>query len=144
MRSTTNFALALLSASVSAIADVTWESMGKFNLDKAAFLSVSQFDQVEPFLLVSSFTGSPIGNGHVYVVPSIKEAITNNTVSHLKQHKLKVDSFEWPNDVAVIPSDVFGDGSNAIVVPDGFLVPGKSNGGIYVITVDPNDVTKAL
>jgi len=27
-------------------------------------------------------------------------------------------------------------------VPDGFLVPGKSNGGLYVITMDATDITK--
>jgi hypothetical protein len=39
-----------------------------------------------------------------------------------------------------VPHDVFG--QNAIVVPDGFLVPGKSNGGIYIVTMDSKDVTK--
>lgn len=40
----------------------------------------------------------------------------------------------------VVPFDVFGE--RAIVVPDGFLVPGKSDGGVYVITMDANDITK--
>jgi len=30
------------------------------------------------------------------------------------------------------------------VVPDGFLVPGKSNGGVYVVTMDDSDLTKAV
>lgn len=29
-------------------------------------------------------------------------------------------------------------------MPDGFLVPGKSNGGVYIITMDPSDITKTV
>ena len=31
----------------------------------------------------------------------------------------------------------------SIIVPDGFLVPGHANGGLYLITMDETDVTKA-
>ena len=27
-------------------------------------------------------------------------------------------------------------------MPDGFLVPGKTNGGVYVLRMDPEDVTE--
>jgi len=49
-------------------------------------------------------------------------------------------SFKWPNNAEIIPSDVFGE--RAIVVPDGFLVPGHKNGGVYVISMDDTDITK--
>ena len=39
----------------------------------------------------------------------------------------------------MVPFDVFG--QRAILVRDGFLVPGKTNGGVYIITMDPSDVT---
>ena len=42
----------------------------------------------------------------------------------------------------VVPHDVFG--FNAIVVPDGFLVPGHSDGGVYVIKMSDNDITKTV
>lgn len=48
--------------------------------------------------------------------------------------------FQWPNDIAVIPQDVFGE--RAIIVPDGFLVPGKKDGNLYVIRMDDEDITK--
>lgn len=75
-------------------------------------------------------------------MPDVKAAVVAGDVSTLKQHKLVVDPFEWPNNVQVVPEDVFNDGSRNIIVPDGFLVPGKSNGGVYIITVDANDITK--
>jgi len=31
----------------------------------------------------------------------------------------------------------------AIVVPDGFLVPGHANGGVYIVIVDNDDITNA-
>ena len=41
-----------------------------------------------------------------------------------------------------MPQDVFDE--RAIVVPDGFLVPGKKDGGIYIIRMDPEDITKTV
>ena len=46
----------------------------------------------------------------------------------------------WPNNIAVVPEDVFGE--RVIMVPDGFLVPFKKNGGLYAVRVDANDITK--
>ena len=42
----------------------------------------------------------------------------------------------------MVPHEVFG--FRAIVVPDGFLVPGHKDGGVYVIQMDDTDVTKAV
>ena len=41
----------------------------------------------------------------------------------------------------VVPYDVFN--QRAIVIPDGFLVPGHSNGGVYVVTMDETDIETA-
>lgn len=73
-------------------------------------------------------------------MPNITEAVKAGDVSKLKSVELNTPNFQWPNDVKVVPHDVFG--QNAIVVPDGFLVPGKSDGGIYIVTMDSADVTK--
>jgi len=103
---------------------------------------VTEFHDSDPFLLVSTFTGSPIGKGHVYVVPEIKEAVINNTVSKLKEQKLDTGiSLQWPNDVKLVPSGVFEE-NRSIVIPDGFLVPGHADGGIYVVVIDDDDITK--
>lgn len=41
-----------------------------------------------------------------------------------------------------MPWDVFG--FRAILVPDGFLVPGHSDGGVYVLKMDDSDVTHMI
>jgi hypothetical protein len=68
---------------------VNWESMGHFKISDPAFLQVTNFHDSDPFLLVSSFSGSPIGKGKIYVVPEIQERVINNTVYNLKETTLK-------------------------------------------------------
>ena len=81
-----------------------------------------------------------MSSGAVYVVPGLQDAVKHGEVPSVEAIELQTPSFKWPNEVAVVPQDVFG--SRAIVVPDGFLVPMKNNGGIYVIKIDGVDVTK--
>lgn len=59
----------------------------------------------DPFLLCSSF--SALAAGAVYVVPGITAAVKSGNVSTLTSVKLTTPDFKWPNDVKVIPYDVF-------------------------------------
>lgn len=133
------FLLATASVSVSATKsdDVNYVSLGKFSVKNAAFIEVEQFEDSEPFLLVSSF-GAFIG-GQIYVVPNVAAAVSNADPSTLRPVNLSVPDLLWPNSVATIPQDIFG-GQRAIVVPDGFLPPGKGNGGVYVVLMDPTNI----
>ena len=81
-----------------------------------------------------------MGSGHIYMVPGVKDAVKNGDVSSLEAVQLDTTSFEWPNNIEAVPSDVFGE--RAIVVPDGFLVPGHKNGGVYVVRMDPDNLTQ--
>ena len=129
------FATALVS--VMAKPDVAFTSLGTFSLKNAAFPAVTSFPGSETFLLVSSF--GMLSPGAVYVVPNLKEAIVSGSVKSLVSVKLETPNFIWPNCVEVIPHDVFN--QRAIVVPDGFLVPGKNNGGVYIIAMSDSDIT---
>jgi len=86
---------------------------------------------------VSSF--GAMSSGHVYMVPGVKDAVTAGDVSSLDAVKLDTPSFEWPNNVAQVPFEVFDE--RAILVPDGFLVPGKKDGGMFVVRMDPENLT---
>jgi len=99
---------------------------------------MSSFKDSEDFLLVSSF--GAMSSGAIYVVPDVKQAVIDGDVSKLEPVKLDTPKFQWPNNIQAIPEDVFG--SRAIVVPDGFLVPGKKDGGIYIVSMDDTDITK--
>ncbi len=56
--------------------------------------------------------------------------------------RLLTDGLAWPNLISVIPKSTFG--INAILIPDGFLPPGKSNGAIKIMTLDDSNNKKDL
>ena len=130
---------ASLAAFASAEADLDFASQGHFKSKNAAFVNLGQWDN-ENFLLVSSFAA--MGSGHIYMVPNITEAVQAGDVSDLEPIKLDTPNFEWPNNIEAVPMDVFSE--RAIVVPDGFLVPGKKNGGVYIVRMDATDLTKTI
>jgi len=137
------FASTMVATLATATPDVAWTSMGHFKVDKAAFLEIGNFAGSEKFLLASSFSAGPLGTGKVFVIPGVEAAVTAGSVDHLKQHQLDMHgvSLQWPNSVTIIPDDVFG--FRAIMVPDGFLVPGHADGGLYIIKMDDEDITKS-
>ena len=140
------FAQALLSAGLAAVAsaqvDLEFTSQGQFSAHDAAFITVSKWSDSDEFLLGSAFGPSPVGHGSVYIIPNIKDAVKAGDVSTLAPVALDTGhtKFTWPNNVAAVPEDVFG--NRSIVVPDGFLVPGHSNGGVYIVEMDAEDLTK--
>lgn len=81
-------------------------------------------------------------SGKLHVVPNIKEAIGSQDLSKLEPVELATPSFKWPNFAKTVPQDVFD--QRVIVVPDGFIPPGKGNGGIYLTVIDGSDVTKTV
>jgi len=131
----------MFAASAMATDDMDWTSIGQFKLKNAAFPTVSNYgDGSDDFLLVSSF--GAVSSGQIYVVPNINEAVANNDVTALEPVELDTGGFVWPNMVKVVPMEVFG--TRAIAVPDGFLVPLKTNGGIYVVEMDAEDITSVV
>lgn len=81
--------------------------------------------------MISEF--GAFSSGKVSIIPNIKDAFTGKAqLSELKS-KVLSDKFKWPNSIDVVPAEVFGADVNAIVIPDGFLPPGKTDGNIYVL-----------
>jgi hypothetical protein len=76
------------------------------------------------------------------VTTDITGAITSKDLSTLQPVVLDCPAFVWPNVARVVPMDVFNE--RVIVVPDGFIPPGYKNGGIYLVQMDENDVTKQV
>jgi hypothetical protein len=78
-----NSILSALFLATNAESDVTWTSVGQFNLKHPAFPSITSFHDSDPFLLVSTFSGSPVGKGKVYIVPDVEDAVKNDTIADL-------------------------------------------------------------
>ena len=133
LRTSASFAMTALAGLTAAQEDLTFTSNNSFKLKHAAFINTGKFmDSTEDFLLVSSFAA--MGNGNIYMVPGVKDAVKAGDVSTLSPVKLDTATFQWPNNIEVVPWDVFVE--RAIVVPDGFLVPGHKNGGVYVVRIE--------
>jgi hypothetical protein len=131
-------ALALTTCGVVA-QDIAYRYLGRINTPSPAFVKVEKVDGQNEFLLISEF--GAFSSGKVSVIPNIKDAVLNKKFDTLTTHSLS-ENFKWPNSVSIVPNDVFGDGQNRVVVPDGFLPPGKTNGDIYIITTSPKDITQ--
>ncbi len=76
-------------------------------------------------LFLSSFTGNPFASDHVSYFPQASTAL-----SSLKPTPMRINgSITWPNTIEYAPASVFG--KEGVVASGGFLVPGKTNGGIW-------------
>ena len=69
---------------------------------------------------------SAFGSGKVAVIDNVTQYLD---FSSAKYTTVSSD-FKWPNFPSVAPEQI----GDYIVVPDGFLVPFKSNGGVYLIS----------
>lgn len=105
------------------------EYLGQFTVPGgAAFLKVNSFGNFSrPDLFVTTFFVNPFSRGRVSILKNIGEQIRN--LPNVKVETVAT-SLWWPNDLNVVPYQIFG--GNYIWVADGFLVPGKSTGGIYI------------
>jgi len=81
-------------------------------------------------LLMTEF--GAMSSGKVHTIENIKAIFDQRSFDTVKT-SLIYDGFKWPNNIKVVPSDVFKDGMKHIDVPDGFLPPGKSNGNVFVL-----------
>ena len=84
------FAKSLIYSAVAAISsaqiDLEFTSQNKFKLNHAAFVNMGKFEDSEDFMLVSTFKA--MGDGHVYMVPGVKDAVKAGDVSSLEPVKL--------------------------------------------------------
>lgn len=124
------------------IGDVDFESIGRINYRTCSYLEIAKWGS-EDFLLISEFNGAPWRSGSVAIVAGVKDAVTNGGLDDLKPVTLdpRPYKFESPNNAKVVPDDVFA-GENVVMVPDGFVIPGHRNGGVYLLVQDGSDITK--
>ncbi|KAI9811949.1 MAG: hypothetical protein M1832_000654 [Thelocarpon impressellum] len=127
---------AKISADVVSINDtLPTKSLGTLQLSSPGFAAVVSQEGANS-LFISSFRA--FGSDFVYRINDIARATTSGLAS-LTADRVP-GSVTWPNDVTAAPKEVFG--SEGVVVGGGFLVPGKSNGGLY-FSASSNRASKA-
>eukprot|EP00466_Bigelowiella_natans_P001521 jgi/Bigna1/89661/estExt_fgenesh1_pg.C_530052 len=86
---------------------------------------------LEDILLATSF--GPTGKPGIYMMKNLS---SSNPVPHLIPGTDK--DLVWPNGLTPVPS------SAKMILGDGFLVPGKSTGGIYTVDLADEEATSAV
>jgi hypothetical protein len=115
--------------------------INKFELPYAGFSSIVRswtLNTTTWNLVISCFNPIPTTTDHVYIFLNVQWQLTTQI-----KPELVTDQITWPN--GIVPADELVEYS--IIVPSGFLVPGKSNGNLYYISkpgpiaLVPNDKT---
>ena len=124
------------------VGGVQFKSFGRVRYPYVSYLDVGKFGD-EDFLLISAFEGAPWKSGSVAIAKGLKGGIEGRNVSEVKAVTLDPApyAFESPNNAKKVPDDVFP-GEHAIIVPDGFLIPGHRQGSVFIMLQDAEDITK--
>ena len=101
------------------------KSLGTMTVSSPGFAAVLPQND-SPNLFISSF--HPFGSDSVYRIPSAASLPANGLSSNTPIERVP-GSITWPNDITYAPASVFG--TDGVLVGGGFLVPGKSDGGLY-------------
>jgi len=134
-----NFSSIMMSALLASSGVMTmgalYRQIGQFNCPNAAFVNVFDLKTTKnsikhPVLVPTSF--GAFSSGSVYFIDN-PSGFLKDTKSETPE---QVDGFKWPNIVVPVPESV---APNAVLVADGFLVPGKSTGGLYIISAPDGD-----
>ena len=141
-----SFPLACCVAMVAAqtVGDINFTSLGKFSIENPNYIRVGKwtdfYSTSDPFLFVTSgltsYTGEP---GSITIVEGLKEAVIAGDVSTLKATKLDTgDKLIAPLDARMAPADAF-QANRVIAVPTGY-----ETGGVYLVHISSDDMTKTL
>lgn len=117
------------SSCVRGIDGATYRPLGKISVDDPAFIRVLQCSDSPPSLWITHF--SALTPGEVLTVFNLSAFYAN--FSAAKAQLLSAD-FKWPNLISIAPAEI----GEYLVVPDGFLVPLKETGGVYLLGIKCN------
>lgn len=129
--------LALLAAATcllaagAAAAGYRYRDLGSVAVENPSFVELLQCGSSPPSLWITAFSGSPFSSGKVFAIANVS---SYTDFSSADVATVSSGFFKWPNRVSTAPREI----GDFIVVPDGFLVPGKSTGGIYFLGCDPS------
>jgi hypothetical protein len=121
--------LALLSLIGHAYSGYTPVALDKITVDKPGFVTlVPNSDSSKYHIAISSFNGAPFSKDYVYYVSNYTVNGGNVPV------QLDNTNIVWPNELSYSSESIFNvkvDPYGGVIVPGGFLVPSKENGGLF-------------
>lgn len=115
--------------------------VSQIKINKPGFVCfVPSLSQGVYHIAISSFNGAPFSPDHVYYLSNYTLNDTTVRVTPLDNTNV-----EWPNELSYVGSSIFTnkiDPYGGVVVPGGFLVPSKENGGIFYYPFTSKDRSK--
>lgn len=115
-------------------ADFKLTKLGIFKAVNPAFATIDRLPHrnSSKALLLTSFSVNPFEGGRVRLVENVGKYLTTpQNVFSIKPVDISQGVMQWSNEVQRIPYEVFN--KDYLWVADGFLVPGKRDGGVYII-----------
>lgn len=106
----------------------SYRPLGNVSISNPSFVLVLPCGGENPALWITQFSGNPFISGKVYTLKNVASYTNFSTAKPV----LVSSDFKWPNIVSVAPKEI----GDYVVVPDGFLVPTKSTGGIYFLAAN--------
>ena len=105
-----------------------YRSLGSISITNPSFVQVLDCgSSPSPSLWITAFSGGLEEPGKVYTITNVSSFYPDFSTA---KPALISSDFKWPNRISVAPKEI----GDYVVVPDGFLVPGKSTGGIYLLS----------
>ena len=106
--------------------------VGQIEAPQPAFLTLTESPDGSADLYISGF--SVLGGGTISAVQNVAAKIVRKLPTQADSLTEKIN---WPNEICPQPlSEAGSDGRRLLAVPSGFLVPGRSTGGIYLMSTN--------
>uniref|UniRef100_A0A7S3DB35 FG-GAP repeat protein n=1 Tax=Palpitomonas bilix TaxID=652834 RepID=A0A7S3DB35_9EUKA len=114
---------------------------GTLDVEHPSFLvrTPSPFTDGKDVLWITQFTGNPLKKGTISYVDDVRSIADWGSANQVHVQEFD-EKFTWPNKVSLLPDGAIAGVEKALVVPDGFLVPGKSTGSIKVLVLKSSTV----
>ena len=112
----------------------TYRSLGRISVNDPAFVRILECTNSPPSLWITTF--SALKPGEVLTVFNLSASYPD--FSEGKATVLS-SAFKWPNKISIAPVEI----GEFLVVPDGFIVPTKQTGAVYLLKIDCNGTSGA-
>ena len=120
------------------VASYTYHQLGEISTSNPSFVQVLRLhDSAPPSLWLTEFSGNPFHPGSVYTIQNVSSFYPDFSEA---KTVLQSSDFKWPNALSVAPQEL----GNFVVVPDGFLVPLKSTGGLYLLQANCSSSSRVV
>ena len=124
-----------LNSAAGSVIAAPYRPLGKISVKKPAFVRALSCGGGPPSLWITNFAA--LSAGQVLTVFNLSASYPDFSDASAR---LLSSAFKWPNIISIAPEEI----GEYLVVPDGFLVPLKQTGALYLLKISCNGSEAAL